>query len=315
MAFLGRQWLLLSTFSVLGGLSATPCEYERIECKTKGSCIKMSDVCNGRADCGDGSDEDPTLCKVRFPFAKKLARFYLELCNSRRSECLYNFCENSFNNYCSYCADLVDPKAYLLLTASDFTHLLPAEDSVDLLKTAVNATLTSKSECPMLYERIGNHCLAFFSLSKVPWPEARQFCKSIFGDLVTLNNVQNFMQVIQHLKTSLLTTDFWIGGRYDMDVNSWAWVAEETPMPLGSPYWGEKYISPCVPRSPPHTDPFSDPPSPLPGAPCYHYVQSPQQRQQGWCSAMTYEHHYYITDEECQHFYSPLCVLTHMPHE
>ncbi|XP_047498165.1 uncharacterized protein LOC125045103 isoform X1 [Penaeus chinensis] len=202
--------------------------------------------------------------------------------------------------------------------------------SGDLLKTAVNATLTSKSGCPMLYERIGNHCLAFFSLSKtrilgmtqacvrmlqVPWPEARQFCKSIFGDLVTLNNVQDFVQVIQHIKAAQLTTDFWLGGRYDMDVNSWAWVAEDTPMPLGSPYWGEKYITPCVPRPPPHSDPFSDPPSALPGAPCFYYVQSPRQRQQGWCSAMTYEHHFYLTDEECQNAYSPLCVLTHMPHQ
>ncbi|XP_047498167.1 uncharacterized protein LOC125045103 isoform X3 [Penaeus chinensis] len=133
--------------------------------------------------------------------------------------------------------------------------------SGDLLKTAVNATLTSKSGCPMLYERIGNHCLAFFSLSKtrilgmtqacvrmlqVPWPEARQFCKSIFGDLVTLNNVQDFVQVIQHIKAALLTTDFWIGGRYDMDVNSWACVAEDTPMPGFSILGREVVVMICV---------------------------------------------------------------------
>lgn len=42
---------------------------------------------------------------------------------------------------------------------------------------------------------------------------------------------------------AVLTTDFWIGGRYDMDVNAWAWVSDETPMPLGAPYWAERYVS------------------------------------------------------------------------
>lgn len=40
--------------------------------------------------------------------------------------------------------------------------------------------------------------------------------------------------------TAVLTTDFWIGGRYDMDVNAWAWASDDSPMPLGSPYWAEK---------------------------------------------------------------------------
>ncbi|KAK3878984.1 hypothetical protein Pcinc_016428 [Petrolisthes cinctipes] len=94
-----------------------------------------------------------------------------------------------------------------------------------------------------------------------------------------------------------------------MDTNSWAWVHDDSPMPLGSPYWTMKYSASCVPRSPPHTDPFSSPADPLPGAPCYHYLQAPSQRKLGWCSAMTYENFYYISDEECEAAHSPLCLL------
>ncbi|XP_042885399.1 uncharacterized protein LOC122261696 [Penaeus japonicus] len=281
MAFPGQIIVLLAVFSIQGGLSADRCDYEQIKCKTTDQCVLARQICNGNNDCGDHSDEEPALCNIW--------KFSAHQCHN--SHCNPWNCD--FHTYCKYCDDLVDPKACKMVNARRIiidSGMELSEDSVALLTTAVNTTLASPAECPMLYERIGNHCLAFFSLAKVPWPEARQFCKSIFGDLVTLKNIQEYAQVIEHMKEALLTTDFWIGGRYDMDVNAWAWVDEDAPMPLGSPFWGEKYSSSCVPRPPPHTDPFRNPPDALPEAPCLHYVQSPQERQQGWCSAMTYEH-------------------------
>nr|XP_045604840.1 uncharacterized protein LOC123762369 [Procambarus clarkii] len=106
-----------------------------------------------------------------------------------------------------------------------------------------------------------------------------------------------------------LTTDYWVGGRFDLDTNAWSWTVDESAMPLGSPYWAVRHSSSCVRRPPPHTDPFSNPPTALPDAPCFSYTQAPAKRQEGWCSALTYEHYYYMTDQSCQEERSPLCML------
>ena len=38
------------------------CPAERFECANH-LCVREADRCDGKDDCGDGSDEDPTLCQ------------------------------------------------------------------------------------------------------------------------------------------------------------------------------------------------------------------------------------------------------------
>ncbi|XP_037786564.1 uncharacterized protein LOC119582429 isoform X2 [Penaeus monodon] len=289
--------------------ATSSCSSNQIRCNRDDKCISVSTVCNGRPDCPDRSDEHAKLCEL-WTFDRTScggSSVYCSGCRSYEDFCNRDQCRRSVD---SQMCEMV--KQRQLVIEEEFKGMTLSDEAVSLMTAVVNSTLAQKyPECPMLYTRVGGKCLAFFSLAKVPWPEARQFCKSIFGDLLTFKTLQEFGHVIDHLKEALLTTDFWIGGRYDMDVNAWAWVSDETPMPLGAPYWAERYSSSCVPRSPPHTDPFSNPPTALPEAPCYNYIQAPKQRKQGWCSAITYEHFYFISDDECQSSHSPLCLLAH----
>ncbi|KAG7176154.1 DNA-directed RNA polymerase II subunit RPB1-like 10 [Homarus americanus] len=71
-------------------------------------------------------------------------------------------------------------------------------------------------------------------LTCVTWPEARLFCKSIFGDLLTFSNATDYIDLLQYLQTSKASVDLWLGGCETM--GRWRWVTD-TPMPLGSPYW------------------------------------------------------------------------------
>ncbi|XP_042885433.1 uncharacterized protein LOC122261716 [Penaeus japonicus] len=164
----------------------------------------------------------------------------------------------------------------------------PVSEVEQMVGKAVNSTQPEDDShsCPNLYTRVGDRCLSLFTLAKYHFPD-------------TIYN-----------SVPALTTNFWIGGKYNSSTSAWAWASDDTPMPLGSPFWAVRYNTECVPRPPPQTDPFSAPPDAEPGAPCHHYLQAPRTRAQGWCSAMTYEHHYYIIDEECQNAHSPLCVLT-----
>lgn len=43
---------------------------------------------------------------------------------------------------------------------------------------------------------------------------------------------------------------------------------------------------------------------------CYRYYQAPNEFPQGECVALTFQHFYYMSDEDCLHRKSPLCVAT-----
>ncbi|CAL4193295.1 unnamed protein product, partial [Meganyctiphanes norvegica] len=91
-----------------------------------------------------------------------------------------------------------------------------------------------------------------------------------------------------------LSSDFWLGGRYDMDLNNWCWL-DDSPMPSSSPYWAVRYNSKCESRSP--------------SSKCFNYIQLPEQHEQGYCAAMNYESYFYISDDKCSLRKSPLCLI------
>ncbi|XP_069183949.1 uncharacterized protein [Procambarus clarkii] len=119
------------------------------------------------------------------------------------------------------------------------------------------------------------------SPSQVTWQQARQFCQSIYGDLLKFHNAEHFSDFLQYMRISGLTTDFWVGGRFDVDTNAWSWAVDNSVMPLGSPYWAVRLRRTCVLRPPPHTDPFSSPPAAPEGSPCFTNTQAPAHRQEG----------------------------------
>ncbi|KAK8735214.1 hypothetical protein OTU49_005562 [Cherax quadricarinatus] len=322
--------LLVLSALLFAGAEAS-CLHTEIGCNRGSQCISITNVCNSVKECSDGSDEDPFICEFwripdrrpvtrnigipdRRPVTRNIDGWNLQNdCSEGYMYCgstcysIYQACSNS---ECSsrlssrMCEMITQRKLDLPVKGTNMTH-----EMVTLLASAVNITLNNRKECPMLYTRIGDYCLALFSPAKVSWPEARQFCRSIYGDLSKFEDFRDFGLLLQYMRAAKLTTDYWIGGRFDLDTNAWSWTVDDSTMPLGSPYWAERYIGTCTRRPPPHTDPFSNPPAALPGAACYQYTQAPKNRQQGWCSALTYEHFYYINDEICQEERSPLCML------
>ncbi|XP_068241883.1 uncharacterized protein [Palaemon carinicauda] len=308
-------WIVNILF-IIGQTEGGTCSSGQINCKSGNQCISISDVCNRDSQCADGSDEDPRICSFWRPDPQCGTGQYSCQVNYRRT-CisLQNFCDRGCSGQDQIC-QLMRNKILKLEGDKDLGMSI-TQELVSLMQQAVNSTTndtTNYSEsCPMFYSQVGNACLSFFSPAKVPWPEARQFCLSIGGDLVAIKGFVSHEKLIEYMMMSHFTTDYWIGGRFDVDTNAWSWVNDDTPLPLGSPFWATRYSSSCVPRAPPHTDPFSPAPRPLPKAPCFHYLQAPAQRSSGWCAAITYEHYYYFTDEECQEERSPLCLYTGKP--
>ncbi|KAK4316721.1 hypothetical protein Pmani_012129 [Petrolisthes manimaculis] len=236
-------------------------------------------------NCNDGSDEDPEICKFwkyTNGCGRNAGKFYtggFGGCHTAQEMCRTD--PSSLDE--RICKIVASGKLVYHIQPEPTPGMSVSGEIMTNLSTAVNTTLRSDHhQCPMLYVPVGQMCIAFFFPAKVSWAEARQFCLSIYGDLISFTNTESYGMVLNYIKEALLTSSYWLGGRYDMDTNSWAWVHDDSPMPLGSPYWTMKYSASCVPRGPPHTDPFSSPADPLPGAPCYHYLQAPSQRKLGW---------------------------------
>ncbi|CAL4138792.1 unnamed protein product [Meganyctiphanes norvegica] len=292
------------------------CPSNHVRCGNRLTCVDNQRVCDGNKDCDDGSDEVPLMCQV-WHVSSRCSRGQVYKDNPNKFYGGASGACTVFTDYCNnnrYGSSTIIGKTCQIVVSqqlppvkSQVKRSVLTSGQVDLLSAAVNSTLHHET-CPMLYTHLGNHCVAFFSLAQVPWPEARQFCKSIYGDLISFDDINFYGNIHEYLKENQLTTDYWLGGRYDMDSNGWTWL-DDSPMPLGSPYWAERYSSSCVPRALPSGDPFNGPDEAPPGAPCYNYLQAPKQRTLGYCAAITYEHFYYVSDEECTSQRSPLCVL------
>ncbi|KAK7073086.1 hypothetical protein SK128_011740 [Halocaridina rubra] len=152
------------------------------------------------------------------------------------------------------------------------------------------------SPCPMLYTRVGKRCVAKISVAKVSWQDAASFCESIFGELISFEDFEEYFTFITLLKVSDSTADFWIGGKFEG--RNWKWI-NKSLMPLGSPFWAIRSSS--VPQW---------------GTEAQTYYQEPASRSsfgivthKPRCASMSAKYFYYISEEDCYSLRSPVCVL------
>nr|XP_053647923.1 uncharacterized protein LOC128699326 [Cherax quadricarinatus]XP_053647924.1 uncharacterized protein LOC128699326 [Cherax quadricarinatus] len=296
---------------------AVPCTgTDEILCAHHDKCIKLRFVCDKDRDCSDHSDEDQDLCAA---WRNDCLRGEVRCRRGEVTTCI------SVPDYCTshdppcegdldlrLCQMLHDKKLQPLnsVVLKDFgrkqTNLEMSEEQEEQFQQVMNLTI-QHPECPLLYTLVGTHCLSLFFPGTVGWGEARAFCRLLDGDLVTLEDLTSYYDLLRHLRRAGMTTDFWVGGRYLSTSDGWTWLGN-TPMDLGSPYWALRHGTTCQSRN----VSFLETGEPRPANPgtCYHYQQAPHQDPSGWCAALTYQHYYYITDEDCLLKKSPLCIYT-----
>ncbi|XP_050734013.1 uncharacterized protein LOC127007284 isoform X2 [Eriocheir sinensis] len=229
------------------------CSHNMIECNTGGDCIAKSRICDGHRHCSDGSDEDFSICKFWPPRSNSCLQESREMRFNYAGRCynIHQICQNSdwsktLNS--RVCQIVLLPKLEPQQEIMNMTDELVAS-----LSSAVNSTHDPRKEdCPMLYTRVGNDCLSFFSPAKVAWPEARQFCRSIYGDLWHFTDIASYGHLMAFIREEQFTSNYWIGGRFDLDTNAWSWTTDDSVMPLGAPYWTlnsmaeRAMIEPCI---------------------------------------------------------------------
>lgn len=294
---------------------ATNCTGSEVSCASGDRCIPIRYICDNDNDCTDASDEDALLCNAWKNSGCDKGEV---MCNKRGSNtctpiteyCLATNppCEGDLDLRICHILEtqLLRPLADIRLPHKNdlATNLNQSQQLANIFLHNVNQTI-SHPDCPTMFTLVGDQCLSAFTVGKVSWGEAREFCQVLGGDLLSFRNVSHYAAVIKHLQENQLTRDFWLGGRFINQTSSWTWL-DGSPMEMGSPFWGVRRYDFCDPRN--VTIPSLKISHEANNGACYHYVQAPEKTGKGACAALNYEHYLYILDDDCVLEKSPLCV-------
>ncbi|XP_068248947.1 uncharacterized protein [Palaemon carinicauda] len=296
--------IALQLLFCVGVSVAIECESNKIACATTEQCIRYEYLCDSENDCTDASDENPEFCAL-----KKNGK-----CHRTHAECTRNgvFYCTELPEYCTLedppCEGELDRSICLMikngrlsefpqLTDTTENNLNKSKELGEKFGSLLPNTLSHES-CPKMYTLVGDQCLSFFYLGRMRWIDSQYFCREFEGELLTFKNVSDFADIVKHLQRYELPSDFWIGGSNENATLGWAWL-DGSPMEMGSPFWATRYSHNCVQRN--VITAKSDPT-------CYNYYQVPEEAQTSKCASLSFEHFFYITDEDCQEKKSPICV-------
>ncbi|XP_037790410.1 C-type lectin domain family 17, member A-like [Penaeus monodon] len=144
-----------------------------------------------------------------------------------------------------------------------------------------------RSFCLAPFDPVGGKCILVDIFESVTWAEARYLCEKFEADLVTLESLGFYAELLDFLNFKGLDGhDYWVGANDTETEGEWAWL-NGTPVRMGTPMWAlYRYSS-------------SD------------YEQEPTSSSSsgGDCAFMDKSRFLYLDDDDCESTKAAICQL------
>ncbi|XP_018006915.1 C-type mannose receptor 2-like [Hyalella azteca] len=102
--------------------------------------------------------------------------------------------------------------------------------------------------CQHPFVLVGTQCVHIITTGLYTWHEARTHCGLVGGDLIVLDDCDQYQKVSLYLDEQGYS-HYWIGGSDEAEEGQWRWV-DGSPMTMGLPYWGQAYAGTQEPDNP-----------------------------------------------------------------
>lgn len=129
----------------------------------------------------------------------------------------------------------------LVTTLLFLVQVLIADSEVqpdDIVPMAVDSTTTLEPwDCASPFYFIGDRCVFVMPFNKSYWLEMRYLCHDLHAELVVLNNIQFYYDLLHFIRyEGIDEEDYWIGANDTAEEGSWKWVNGDS-VEFGSPFW------------------------------------------------------------------------------
>ncbi|XP_045613302.2 uncharacterized protein [Procambarus clarkii] len=139
---------------------------------------------------------------------------------------------------CQYCED--ESNCWETTSSAPETTTTPPPPNTT---TPAPPTTTTPQACSELYDVISGRCVLVDPFTSNNWKEARYLCEKLGADLLVIDSLDFYGQLLQFIaEKGLDTHDYWIGGTDEAQEQTWVWV-NGAPMMRGSPLWAISYYS------------------------------------------------------------------------
>ncbi|KAK3866965.1 hypothetical protein Pcinc_027536 [Petrolisthes cinctipes] len=103
--------------------------------------------------------------------------------------------------------------------------------------TTYSPTTTEAPTCSGGFTLVGGRCVLLEPFTQTTWEESRYLCQTLGGDLVVLDSMDFYADLLTHIKDAGLDThSYWVGG----SVNDWSWIwVDGSAVRMETPLWAQ----------------------------------------------------------------------------
>ncbi|ROT79630.1 perlucin-like protein [Penaeus vannamei] len=84
---------------------------------------------------------------------------------------------------------------------------------------------------------INGVCFYFHQDQSMPWEDAKRFCETSGAVLAKVANAQTLREFYEYILTYGLSGSYWLGASDQSYEGDWLWVADNSRVNKGTPYW------------------------------------------------------------------------------